>query len=309
MWEAAHGVLLLLGCSTRPLPNVTAQAIAALCPVRASVRVEGREFAIAWPVIAMMEEAMEPVLCERFARAGVPLRLARTPHEFDRRLIVPQPDALFMVDVRRDRTRRGPREFILLHHGSRVEVSALAVDRHLRQLVLGVNEPETKLVTLEWNEGLRKSIPVQHVVPASSRRFLIGMDERHLFVCPLQQKASSVHEAHQKLMPPAVQRALRLGPKRQGEWFFVPVQNSEVLEKITAEVALMGATRRRGIGGESRGRRAHVADEQLRLGEDTFVRGRVRHPDHHVLELRGWHRLYRNTERVDGQIKGMTWVD
>lgn len=252
---------------------------------------------------------MDPALKNRFAQAGVPLRLARTPQEFDRRLIVQQPDTLFMVDVRRVRTRRGAREFILLHYGARVEVSALAVDRHLHQLVLGVEEPETKIVTMEWNPGLRQRIPVERVVPASSRRLLIGMDERHLFVCPLQQKASSVREAHQKLMPPAVQRALHLGPKRQGEWFFVPVQDAEVLEKITVEFTLMGATRRRGIGGEARGRRAHVVDEQLRLGEDTFVRGRVRHPEHHVLELRGWHQVHRNTERVDSQIKGMTWVD
>jgi hypothetical protein len=251
---------------------------------------------------------MDPVLEERFAQAGVPLRLARTPHEFDRHLIVQRAETLFMVDVRRVRTRRREREFILLHYGEKVEVRVLGIDRHLHQVVLGVDEPETKVTTLEWNQGLGEHIAVERVVPASSRRLLVGMDERHLFVCPLQQKASSVREAHRKLMPQRVQDALHLGPKRHGEWFFVPVQNDEVLEKITARVALEGAARHRSIGGERRGGHTHVVDEWCGRDE-VFVRGRVRHPEHRVLELRGWHQVHRNTENLESRIRGMTWVD
>ena len=252
---------------------------------------------------------MDPVLRERFARAGVPLRLAHDPKDFDRRLVGPQLETLFMVDVRRVRTRRRRREFILLHHGARVEVRVLDIDRHFHQLVLGVEEPETKRRTMEWSPSLRARIPVERVVPASSRRLLVGLDERHLFVCPLQQKASSVREAHRRLMPPPVQRARHLHPKRQGEWFFVPVQDPGVLERIGVEIALMGITRHRGLWGERRSQRTHVVDEQVRLGDERFARGRVRHPEHRVIELRGWHQVHRNTENAESRIEGITWVD
>jgi len=245
-------------------------------------------------------------LQERFARAGIELRLAASPRAFNRRLLTQRAETLFMIDVRHKRGRSRPHEYILLHRGALVDVRILDVSKTFQQVLLAVEEPATRLRVREYDRRTGRRVVREHLVPATSRRLLVGMDESHLFVCPLARKASSVREAHAKLVPPAVHITQHHKCKRQGEWFFVPVEAPETLEKITNEIALVGVRKRQRLG---EGGHPHVADELVPLQESLFVRGRVRHAEHRVLKLNRWHEVHRNTEERQQVIPGMTWVD
>jgi hypothetical protein len=218
-----------------------------------------------------------------------------------------------MIDVRHRRGRSRRREFLQVYCGRQARVSAVGIDRRRQQAVIEVREPATRLTQerWEWGHGRRRRIRDTIVVPASHHRLLVGMDESHLFICPLAEKAASVDEAHRKLRPPAVRdsgRSVRV--RRQGEWFFVPVSRPRELAAIDEAVAAGLVERRAGIRAAGR---PHRVDALLRLGlerqQATFARGAVRHPDHRVLVLRTWHAVHRNTEQVDARPAGMSWVD
>jgi hypothetical protein len=227
------------------------------------------------------------------------------------------------LDVRSD--RKGEFFEIVRPLNTAVEVAVLDVqpaDRHLLLLV---------------REGQDKS------------KFLCGHDERHWFVAGIPESApvGTVRQAKEALKPAEVQTAQarkRLKAKarsrrknaayvRQGEWFFLPVADMVVDEKLV----LPNEPLRRGNGGKP-----HLAEFCFRTGGETvyvcsrhpngvtvaqyksilagspkakswgwrtmqrnpgvYVRGRVRHPDHATITLHGWHRVVMNTE---GQSKAM----
>jgi hypothetical protein len=141
-----------------------------------------------------------------------------------------------------------------------------------------------------------------------TRRFLVGEDESHLFVAQLSIPASTVAEAHETLRPRELGGRKKV--RRQGEWFFVPATREEH-ELIRRRLRVGRVTNAR-IGAHLAMRgRPHVVDELVQLRYEDgrlveFVRGRVRHPDHEVLELKDWVRVVMNTE--DRSV-GATWVD
>lgn len=187
-------------------------------------------------------------------------------------------------------------------------------------------------------------------------KFLCGHDERHWFVAAVPERASvsSVKTAFDALKPTAV-RALenRLGVKprkrnrrrneafiRQGEWFFVPVDNQSFVDK---RLALRNEPIARGGG------KPHLCEELVRQGgqlvyvsnqhpsgvtelqrrqmisrrpelrhlhwvaqrrnPSVFVRGRVRHPDHKTIILDGWHQVMMNTENESIAMRHVAFID
>ena len=150
-------------------------------------------------------------------------------------------------------------------------------------------------------------IEEEHHIRASRRRILVGMDESHLFVCPLKEGGSSVAEAHRKLAPDNVHRARHsLKVRRQGEWFFIPVKQAAVAARIEEELQ---AGRYSTHAALTAGGRPHRADRLLRVGEEMYVLGAIRHSDHRVVNLKSWHKMERNTENIEVRPTGMSWVD
>jgi hypothetical protein len=145
------------------------------------------------------------------------------------------------------------------------------------------------------------------------RHFVLGHDERQLFVVGVEP-AASVTEALKSLRPPQLRLAERRGWKiiRQGDWFFVPVRQRWI------------SPEERGIpyynqqlGGMSarfwsiRTGNPHVAEEQRVVIEDVprliggttrkvraitmiFVRGKIRHAEHSTLDLKGWYQAFQS---------------
>jgi hypothetical protein len=184
---------------------------------------------------------------------------------------------------------------------------------------------------------------------SKGERFLCGHDERHWFVAELAAPVSTVAAAKRALMPEDVlARASSIKPsktenrrnvafKRQGEWFFVPVEGDLSRETILRNEPLQ----------RNRGSKPHICEELVRIGGQTvylvgrealtfseyrarvrrdpalsrrpvqtrtagsavFVRGRVSHSDHATITLEGWHRVIINRERPAGHSSKVRFLD
>lgn len=174
-------------------------------------------------------------------------------------------------------------------------------------------------------------------VAVEKHRFLCGRDERHLFVASVAA-VSTVAAAKASLKPNLLSeqeiglnvdkrnRRKTKAFKRQGEWFFVPVE----IEVSPLLVSTNEPLRR------SNNNKAHVAQFAFRTGGESvmvcnqhpagltqveyeglierdtsakyfhwrqmkrdamvFAKGKVRHPDHATIFLDGWHRVLMNAE-------------
>lgn len=133
----------------------------------------------------------------------------------------------------------------------------------------------------------------------STNSFLVGMDETHNFISPLPQKPKSLEDARKMLKPidPKIRPKLRAGTRRQGEWFFEPLNKEEVaeIEKIAAE---------KQIKGRVLGRTTHSAASTIKVTKPKkmkglYARGFItdnRKGHHENIFLAHWHRVVRNRE-------------
>jgi len=217
------------------------------------------------------------------------------------------------LDIRQ-RDRRNPRsEFFVMYMGDEQNtILVLTKDKKYAQLVLLVHENaryfERELSQEEvrlYREGGPGAVgdSVKNVfstdgilhgrfrTPQNTRYFLIGCDERRLFMCRLPGAVTSVPKAHACLRPgeiAASDRRKGAPAYRQGEWF-LRIANSEEMERIVQFLARKAAfieqrapinTRMRSTG------KPHTAEELLVVPSDgVYVRGYVRHADHKTLRL------------------------
>jgi hypothetical protein len=264
------------------------------------------------------------LLNTKFSRIGARLKVTDRPSRRSRT------SGALSLDVQAD----GKGEFFEMVRppGSEVEVAVLDVqpaDRHLLLLV---------------REGKDKS------------KLLCGHDERHWFVAGIPEAApvGTVRQAKEALKPAEVQSAQarqRLKAKarsrrknaayvRQGEWFFLPVADVAVDEKLV----LRNEPLARGNGGKphwaefcyrSGGETVHVCSRYpngvteaqyqkivagnskakgwgwrtMRRNPGVYVRGRVRHADHRTITLPGWHRVVMNTEGQSKAMRNVAFLD
>lgn len=230
-------------------------------------------------------------------------------------------DPEFQIDVGSD--RRG--EFFDLVVPEGVELQVLNLRARERHLLLFVRSEEGK------------------------QRFLCGHDERHYFVAAVPDPVSTVEQAKDALKPPEARRArLRRRERgrrrtsayvRQGEWFFIPspgfnpgelpIHRKEPIQRSGGKPHICEELCR--TGGEA----VHVHDRhapdglpykeyralvranphlrggwsQMRRDATVYVRGRVTHPDHTTVDLRGWHRVLPNTERRAPWARQVAFLD
>jgi hypothetical protein len=248
---------------------------------------------------------MQTAIQDKFRSIDLPLRLAESPREFSRRILDREASTLFMIDIRTRRGRIRPQEYVLLYCGEKTTTRVIDVDRRHRQVLLDVHEPSSRLTTVRWDGKRSLRVEEEIIVKASQRRILVGMDESQLFICPLEKRASSVKEAHRKLAPEEVDRARHsLKVKRQGEWFFVPVRNSDKLRQIGEACAAGEFSSDAPITAAGR---PHRVEQLVEIDYERYSMGKVRHPDHRTLRLESWHRVFRNTEEVMVRPTGVTW--
>lgn len=255
---------------------------------------------------------------------------------------------IFQMDIRKKAKASG--EVFLVWPGAESNLAMVqAADKKLEQVVLFVKEEERHFwerVPLPWRQDeklteaqVRERHPnlgrrplvlndgawwVSRKTPAENRHFLVGRDERQLFMCRLPGSPTSVMEAHKILKNPNLENLERKGEGktvRQGEWFFVPLSEAEFweIEKL-AKAKTDLVHRRVGINRFiPRTGKPHMADELISTtpvgvsDPRIYVRGGVRHPDHKTVFFYKWHRVLRNNEAVasTGSVSlfGGRWID
>ena len=198
----------------------------------------------------------------------------------------------FMVDVGDEKNR----------------VEVLNIDKSFRQLVLLVKEPKREYtVPRADRDGNIKQI--KEYTDPTERRYLMGLDERHLFISGLpKEDINTVAEAHQALKHKAVIEAEKEGKdvKRQGEYFFIPLtkeEEKEFMVKVKQEKRLRKTLRGRL---QRLGHRAHFIRRMIvmRRGTKRYAQGHVTHEQHEPMYLPSWHRVYKNRETSSPGING-----
>jgi len=129
---------------------------------------------------------------------------------------------------------------------------------------------------------------------------------------------------------------------RQREWFFVPVPQFDPMGLVVlpkepigrgrrkphmceelvrrggelvhvhgryAPNGVSAAEKKRIIEGEKNRRLAKIGWSTMVGDAEVYVRGRVRHPDHSTVVLKGWHRVYPNTEDKSVAFVHMRFLD
>ncbi len=219
---------------------------------------------------------------------------------------------VFFCRIARETRRGRARVWFNLSPGAAGNVvRVLDADRGLRQLVLMVHEPARSFEVDQYEPSVGKMVRGTVRVNPEKRKFLMGMDERDLFMAQLPKDVpvTTVRQAREGLNP---LKSLPEAPTRQGEWFFVPAAKAERAAIAAAERTQV--RRKFPIGGPGRGK-PHTADEYLRIvfaappaaGEaHMFVRGKVRHPDHATVRFLAWRRAVPNTENRGSNAR---WID
>lgn len=284
---------------------------------------------------------------EQFAKAGLRLEIHKSP------LAPFRGEApIFQMDIQRKLTG-GLREEVFRIYPADAKVQVMGVDKKIEQLVLSVKEDrheffvpvpygiiqDAKMHEAGWKERIATTmrvrtmdiginegrISVKQTTSAASRYFLLGKDERFMFIAQLPQHCTTVKEAHACLKNPVVTTAEGRVPGRtvrQGEWFFM---NMSVAEESALKAGLknksLSIQRKAPIEAGRAVRNKHIAEElvttagrRLEHGhpvlrrDEIFVRGAVRHPEHGTVKFKSWRRCVRNMEGSSGAT-GIGWID
>lgn len=222
--------------------------------------------------------------------------------------------------------------YIAIEKENEDDVQVISVSKKFRQVLLAVKEPARNLYsntlpvklhsTLKGkSQAQLKKLYLQHKGPAGTylkffighsgrvigaqvaggtQKFLIGYDEKHLFVSLLTDATvKTVAEAHRSLIPKQVRGKKYL---RQGEFFFLPVSKKQieaVFDQDKGEPAVKTGLMKDNEESD------HIVDisyiSYLVEGTTEFAMGRVMNARHKTIDLNGWHQVFvANEASADG---------
>lgn len=217
---------------------------------------------------------------------------------------------IFQLSINNEGQANNYKEYYTLSPGKDNYIEVTSIDKTKHQLVMHVQEPKRVFYENTYDPIKKVYFKEKHTTPENLRKYLLGKDERHLFITEYNG-ISNVKNAHENLKPAIVQAAEihKLKIVRQGEWFFVEptLKQKETIEKeLKSPLVLLfkkipvNYLRPKG--------NPHIADELLRIKSKdeffTYVRGHIRHIQHKTITLPGWMSVYKNTE-----IGSANWVD
>ena len=162
------------------------------------------------------------------------------------------------------------------------------------------------------------------------RYFLMGVDERQLFIAQLREPCTTVAEAHASLGKTVTTAdGTRKGSSldRQGEWFFweTSQETRRRIDELVKKNRL--AVKKKVPIGRHAGRAGgnpHTVDElvvipslhKLEHGfgvrpNSVYIRGKVRHIDHKTIKFSHWREVVANNEgdTANASAGGVFWVD
>jgi len=297
---------------------------------------------------------MRKNLVKSFEKAGLRLELLKEPIRTGTGMA-----DIVQLDVGRDLRGSGRTEWFRLWPGHKDNVIQVRdADKKNKQLVLLVNEPEREFedripIRKSWRKGggteptrdqvkaqlrgrerilhrTKKEWVIIRRTDGNTRYFLMGVDERQLFIAQLAEPCTTVDQAHRSLGRTVLTAdGTRKGSAldRQGEWFFWETrqQTRDAIDELVAKNKLavhrgVAIGRFAGRGGGN----PHIADElivtppldKLNHGfgvrpRSVYVRGKIRHVDHKTIKFSHWREVVANNEGATAQATaaGVFWVD
>lgn len=282
-----------------------------------------------------------------FAKVGLSLEILDRPMRFGRGM-----EDIVQIDITRKLagTRRSEKFRLYPGHATNL-IQICGVDKSSKQLVLMIKEPvrefeETarinKRVTLESVKARNahtkakifqrgNEIVIVQKTTGAIRHFLLGVDERQLFIAQLTGPATTCEQAR-KSLGKSVEFAnndRRKGSSldRQGEWFFLATSRDVALEIQKAVRMTRTVIRKKVNIGAFLGRvggNHHVADELVTMPAvllphgfsvsgrgRVFVRGSIRHVDHKTVRFTEWREVVANSEGATASAgaSGVFWID
>jgi hypothetical protein len=259
---------------------------------------------------------VDTTLIERkFESIGARARVEELPDPFraPRRRVSIGAARPFRIDVE---SRGGGESFLLQVQRGSIEVEVVDADAADRHLLLMVREGEAKSKFLCGHDERHWFVAA---IPEDAGASTVASAKEAL-------KPREVRVRQTGLKARDRNRRKNEAYVRQGEWFFVPAP--EIEAKVTPAMVLKDEPLFRAING--RVGKHHVMEEAVRFGGETvyvrrgevlthgafirldesrrklytrqvrnpelYCRGTVRHADHKTVRLRGWHRVFVNTE-------------
>jgi len=294
-------------------------------------------------------------LKEKFEKVGLNVVLETAPIRKGRGM-----NDIFQLDIQRNikGTSRWEKFRIYPGHPDNI-VQVRDIDKDSKQVLLLVQEPVrefdnvvpiTRFNTFkrikeeaEKRRGILriyKQGKEAHVImkaPGGKRYFLLGVDERQLFIAQLKGAATSVEGAREQLgrsvqFADGSRRTSSLD--RQGEWFFLETNQStrDAIEKAIRQTRT-AIHRKVNVGTflNRPGGNPHIANEIVILPTNerdkiermagasprrllrnrVFVRGSIRHKDHKTVTFSQWREVIANNEgdTAMATANGVFWID
>ncbi len=298
-------------------------------------------------------------LVKQFKKVGLVLKITDEP------IGRTTNDDIFQMDVGRKVAGTRRTEWFEIwpgHDDNKIQI--LDIDHNLNQILLLVHEPERIFETEErkqtgkWgtkpvdrryrlNElGVKFRETETHFIITEKttpvvRHFLMGVDERQLFVAQLISGTTNINEARKQLGSTVKfhEGVRKMSPKRQGEWFFLKttMEQEDIIDSFIQKnkawivnKANIGQYAGRPTGNP------HVADELIVITDDkatierlgwskgrrkrnpkgtlpvrynqVYVRGKIRHIDHKTLKYTHWYQVVLNNEG-NTESATQTWID
>lgn len=296
-------------------------------------------------------------LQRQFQKADLSVEVLKEPLRRGRGM-----DEIFQIEVRRRFKQNARTEYFAIYTGAQGnEVSVISVDKDLRQLVLRVREPrrafettvrqwenrptvlrtpgvddkgvpewvkqaaiERKAEIINWNES---SVTLREYTSEAVRYFLMGVDERQLFIAQTRDPVGSVKAARESLGKTVQFAEGKSRITRQGEWFFIEISaelNAELTSKASKNAIVVHTNVPIGASFDNRGGNPHVASQLIRVpgeklehgfavrGQQVYIRGSVRHKDHKTVSFKNWRLVVANNEAHEtarGTASGVNWID
>lgn len=294
-------------------------------------------------------------LVEKFRKAGLDALILKEPIRKGRGM-----QDIFQLDIQRNikGIQRWERFRFYPGHPDNI-IQIRDTDKESKQLLLMAQEPVREFDNVvpiskfntfkrikEEAEKRRGVLKIYkqgkeaHVVmkaPGGKRYFLLGVDERQLFIAQLKGPATSVEGAREQLgrtvqFADGSRKTSSLD--RQGEWFFLETNQStrDAIENAIRQTRT-AIHRKVNVGAflNRPGGNPHIADEIVILPTNerdriermagaspnrllrnrVFVRGSVRHKDHKTVRFSQWREVIANNEGDTAQAtaNGVFWID
>ncbi len=295
-------------------------------------------------------------LVGKFKSAGLTLKLLNKPMSGGAGV-----EKIVQMNIGRSLKGNNRSEWFEIYPGAddnRIEV--LNFDFSKSQLTLLVHEPAREFEveekkTMTRNVGSHRkrieytgnpfrenkhSFFIKHKTPDNVRHFLMGVDERQLFIAQTNDRITTVAEARRSLGNTVQfhEGKRKMTPNRQGEWFFVKATDVQVRMIDNALSKNLTVINKKSNIGQAHGDRAngnpHIAEELVKLpsnitaevrsgrrtvqqggfpvrGHSVFIRGKIRHIDHKTVTYKYWHEVIANNEGATGRgnSSGISWID